>query len=139
MSSVNVKVMRRVTAFLRADAGAITVEGVLWLPIYGFFFALIADTSLMMNGQAQAQRVIQDINRLASTGFYVNEEEVEARGEAVLAHLSANADVTATIDTANGTISTIATLPAADLMAIGLISKFTSLTVTVSAQHVIEG
>ena len=139
MSLVNVSVLRRVAAFFRSDEGAVTVEGVLWLPIYGFFFTLIADTSLMLNGQAQAQRAIQDLNRLASSGFYVTEQEVENRGKAVLAHLSANATVEATIDMTNGTISTVAVLPAGDLMAVGLITKFSAIQVTVTAQHSIEG
>jgi Flp pilus assembly protein TadG len=139
MSLVNVLIMRRVAAFFRSDEGAVTVEGVLWVPIYGFFFALIADTSLMLNGQAQAQRAIQDLNRLASSGFYVTETEVEVRGKAVLSRLSANATVDATIDATNGTISTVAVLPAGDLMAIGLITKFSAIQVTVTAQHSIEG
>ena len=138
MSLVQGSVTRRVTAFFGDDEGAVTVEGVLWLPVYAFFLTLIVDASLMFNGQAQAQRAIQDLNRLASSGFYVTEEEVEERGEAVLSHLSANAEVDATIDTTSGLISTVATIPAADIMAVGLISKFTSIRVTVSAQHVIE-
>lgn len=135
---VSVTVLRRVAAFLRGQEGAVTVEGVLWVPVYGLMLILIADTALMFNGQAQAQRVIQDVNRLASSGFYLTEEEVEARGKAVLAHLSANATVDATIDTANHTISTIATIPASDLMAIGWIPQFVNIQVTVSAQHLIE-
>lgn len=138
MSRVSVKVLRRVADFLRYDAGAVTVEGVLWLPVYGFFLVLIADTSLMFNGQAQAQRAIQDLNRLASTGYYLTEDEVETRGKAVLSHLSANVNVDATIDATTHTISTTATIPAGDLMALGLITKFANITVTVSAQHVIE-
>lgn len=138
MRIVPLSVLRCATDILRNQSGAVTVEGVLWLPVYGFFLVLIVDTSLMFNGQAQAQRAIQDLNRLASTGYYVSEEEVEDRGAAVLSHLSANASVQATIDTTNGTISTIATLPAGDLMATGLIAKFSNITVTVTAQHVIE-
>lgn len=139
MSAVRSKVLRRVAAFLGNEKGAVTVEGVLWVPVYGFFFALVADTSLMFNGQAQAQRAIQDLNRLASTGYYLTEAEVEARGAAVLSHLSANAAVVATIDPDAGTISTVATIPAGDLMAIGMIAQFTNITVTVTAQHIIEG
>lgn len=131
--------IRRLTAFLGCETGAITVEGVLWVPVYGLFFTLIVDTSLMFNGQAQAQRVIQDVNRLASYGYYRDEAEVEARGKAVLSHLSASATVDATIDTSTGTITTSATLPAKDLMAIGIVAAFTNLTVTVGAQHAIEG
>lgn len=135
---VSVSVLRRVAAFLRKQEGAVTVEGVLWVPIYGLMLILIADTALMFNGQAQAQRVIQDVNRLASSGYYLTEQEVEERGKAVLAHLSENARVEATIDTVNHTISTVATIPAADLMAIGWIPQFANIDVTVTAQHLIE-
>ena len=73
--------------------------------IIRLFLTLIVDTSLMFNGQSQAQRVIQDVNRLASYGYYRDETEVEDRGRAVLAHLSTTATVEATIDTTNGTIT----------------------------------
>jgi Flp pilus assembly protein TadG len=132
-------VTRTLSRFLKASDGAITMEGVLWVPVYAFFLTFIVDTSLMFNGQAQAQRVIQDLNRLASYGYYRTEAEVEARGQIVLAHLSSRATVDATIDTTTGTISTTATMPAADLMAVGLIAKFTNIQVTVGAQHMIEG
>ncbi|WP_211312669.1 hypothetical protein, partial [Silicimonas algicola] len=41
---------RRINSFFRQDTGAVTVEGVLWVPIYGVFFALLVDVSLMFNG-----------------------------------------------------------------------------------------
>lgn len=124
--------------FATASEGAITMEGVLWVPVYVFFFGFIADTSLLFNGQAQAQRAIQDLNRLASYGYYRTEGEVEERGRVVLGHLSSDVSVDATIDPATHTIRTTATIPASDLMAVGLIAKFTDIQITVGAQHVIE-
>lgn len=124
--------------FLKNDDGAITIEGVLWLPFYALFLVMIVDVSLMFNGQAQAQRTIQDINRLASSGYYTTEAEVEERARALLGHLSSNLTVDATIDETTGVISAKATIPASDLMAIGTIPTFTGITVQVGARHLIE-
>ena len=124
--------------FLKQSDGAITIEGVLWLPIYALFLVLVVDTSLMFNGKAQAQRTLQDVNRLASSGYYTTEAEVEARAMTLLGHLSDNLTVDATIDSTAGTISAIATMPATDLMAMGAISIFTDIQITVGARHLIE-
>lgn len=129
---------REISAFLKSQGGNITIEGVLWLPVYIFFLALIVDTSLMLNGQAQARRVIQDLNRLASSGYYRTETEIEARGQTLLQHLSRRVTVDAVIDTARHTVSTTAVMPATDLTAIGLISKLVKIQISVSAIHVIE-
>ncbi len=123
--------------FTRED-GAITVEGVLWLPAYVFFFAFIVDVSLMFNSKTQVNRVLQDVNRLASSGFFVTEDEVEARVVASLVHLTDGATVETTIDTTNFLITTTASVPAEDLMAIGLVARFTSLELNFVAQHVVE-
>lgn len=128
----------RLHAFLAGETGAITVEGVLWVPVYGAFFTLIADVSLMFNGQSQLQRVAQDINRLASSGYLVDISVMEERAEASLSHLSGNAEVKTTIDSDTNIVTTTITVPAADLMAIGLISAFTNMDVTVRAYHLVE-
>lgn len=122
--------------FLKKSDGAITVEGVLWLPIYAVFMALIVDTSLMFNGKAQAQRTLQDINRLASSGYYRTEEELEARALLMLSHMSENVVVDATFD--NGVVNAIATMPASDLTILGVMSTFTDNRITVGARHLIE-
>lgn len=133
------KVHNTLTAFSKNCHGDISLEGVLWLPVYLFFLALLVDTSLMFHGRAQAQHIIQDMNRLASSGYYRQETEVENRAMAILSHLSPRVVVDATIDPTAKTITTIATIPASDLMAIGLISKFADIRVNVVARQVIEG
>ena len=126
----------RPTVFFRDDSGGLTVESVLWLPLYGAFFALIADVSLILNGKSQAQRVIHDVNRLASSGYMVEISDIEDRARASLAHISGQATVTTTME--NNIVTTIATLPASDMQAVGLISAFADLTVSVVAFHVVE-
>lgn len=132
--------MKRVTKnlvnFIKESDGAITVEGVLWVPIYAVFMALIVDTSLMFNGKAQAQRTLQDINRLASSGYYRTEEELEERAAVLLSHISDNVTVDARFD--NDVINAVATMPASDLTILGVMSTFTNNQITVGARHLIE-
>ena len=49
-----------------------------------------------------------------------------------------NVTVDATIDTTTGTVSAIATMPASDLVALGVMSTFTDIQITVGARHLIE-
>lgn len=135
MSAASLNMIRK---FFVKEDGGITVEGVLWIPVYVFFFGFIADVSLMFNSQTQVQRALQDVNRLASSGFLVTEEEVEDRIQAVIGHLTTRATVDTTFDTANGVVTTTATVPASDLMAIGLVSTFASFDLNFSSQHVVE-
>lgn len=120
------------------EDGSISIESVLWLPIYAVFTIMIVDVSLMFNGQAQAQRTLQDINRLASSGYYRSEEEIVARATDLLGHLSDKLTVTATIDPDLGVITAVAAMPASDLMAIGTLPDFANIEITVGAWHMIE-
>lgn len=124
--------------FLKNEHGGLTVEGVLWMPIYVFFLAFIADVSSMLNGQAQAQRIVQDANRLASSGFFQTEEEVEANITMRLSHLTSRAVVDAEWDDVNKTVTTLVAFPAIDVMAARMIIPFSHINVTASAVHRIE-
>ncbi|MDA9865093.1 pilus assembly protein [bacterium] len=135
MPAIRLNLIKR---FSTVEDGAITVESILWVPVYAFFFAFIVDVSLLFHSQTQVQRVLQDVNRLASTGFLVTEAEVEDRVRASLNHMTTSATVESTIDSATNLITTTATVPAGDLMAVGIVSKFTNLDLNFTAQHVVE-
>ncbi len=124
--------------FLTETSGSITIESILWLPFYALFIIMIINVSLMFNGRAQVQRTLQDINRLASSGYYVSEEEVEARIRSLLSHISSNLEIEATIDSDLGVITAVASLPVNDLTVIGSIPEFANFDVTVGAWHLIE-
>ncbi|AZQ66784.1 hypothetical protein EF888_06295 [Silicimonas algicola] len=134
---------RRLRYLLLKETGAVTVEGVLWVPIYGVFFALLVDVSLMFNGQSQARRIIQDVNRLASTGYLGDmdepaliEQAAEDRATASLSHLSSAAEVETTI--VDNVVSIVATIPGSDLQATGILSIFSDIQIVVSASHLVE-
>ena len=124
--------------FLKGNDGSISIESILWLPFYALFIVMIVDVSVMFNGQAQAQRTLQDINRLASTGYYTTEADIEARALELLGHLSDQLTVDATIDPDLGVITAVASIPANDLTIIGTLPEFADFQITVSAWHMIE-
>lgn len=132
------KVKKVVATFLAKTEGSVTIESILWMPLYGLFMIMIVDVCLMFNGQSQAQRILHDLNRLASSGYYISEADIEERALLLLSHLSDNLTVDATIDTDLGVITAIATLPASDLMVIGTLPEFADIEITVGAWHMIE-
>lgn len=119
--------------FLRESDGTITVEAVLWVPIYLVFFALIVDVSQVFHGQAKAMRMAYDANRQASLGTLA---DADATRQAVLASVqtfSPNATVTTTFDAES--ISTVVVMPSNDLVIIGSIAPIMNINVTVSSVH----
>lgn len=130
------KTTRRVGPFLRDESGSFTIETVMWLPVLVFLFCMIADASLMFGKQAQVMRVVQDANRALSVGRLQSDAEVEAYIAQQIAWMTTNA-VIAT-DVTNGVISSTVSIPAGDMTATGFISAFSSLTVSVTAQHLSE-
>ena len=127
---------KRLKRFVQDNQGAVTVEAVVWLPIYLLFFGLIADVSMMFHGQARAQRIAYDANRQVSIGALGSESAVE---QAVLARVKAfcpGAKVNTTFGAS--TVATTVTMPAKDLTVIGTFATFAKLDITVSAVHLRE-
>lgn len=124
------------TLFSQNEEGTITVEAVLWLPVYLAFFAIAADVALMFHGQAKAMRIVQDANRHASSGYFLTKEEVEADVLGRLRAFSPAAQVKTTYGLLD--VQTSVVLPASDLVAIGLFENFANLNVSASAYHRLE-
>lgn len=125
--------MRR---FMRQDDGTATVEFVLWLPVVMLVFGIIVDFSLILGGEAQALRVVQDANRGLSIGHFQTIDEAKAYILAQVQPLSAHASINMTVT--NGVILSRLTMPASDLMATGLYNGILNLNVTVVAQFLSE-
>ena len=126
----------RANRLARDESGSITVESVLWMPIYLLFFTLIADVSLMFHSQAQATRIVHDANRQASQGVYTTSAQMEAAVKERLDDYSPNA----TIDSAFGptTVVTTVTMPVSDVAAIGILGTLVRSNITVSLLHLVE-
>ena len=119
--------------FSQCQSGALTVEAVLWVPVYLFLFIFIADVSLIFHGQAKATRIAYDGNRMASVGSF---ETATETSDAVLGRIQIFSP-SATVNTFFGSdaVTTTVVMPAGDLAAIGLISRIVDLDVTVQSVH----
>jgi Flp pilus assembly protein TadG len=117
------------------DGGA-TVEVVIWLPVLLFLFSLIADTALILGGEARILRVVQDTNRAVSVGRITTVADAEAQVFSQISGIAPNANVTTTV--VSGLITTEVTVPATDFTSVGLVDAFLSLNILVTAQHLAE-
>ena len=122
--------------FAADDSGSLTIEAVLWLPVFFFFFAMLADASMIFSGHSLAMRAVQDENRRMATGLTASTTELESRLRARLASLSPNAQVIANVT--NGVVSTVVTMPASDLDVAGLVGSFESVQVSIRTDHLLE-
>jgi Flp pilus assembly protein TadG len=122
--------------FRQSEAGTATVEAVIWLPIFFVVLFLMVDAAMIFNGQSQALRVVQDANRKMSIGGFSTPSEVEAYVVERLSPLSLEVSAISTVTV--GVVTTTVTLPAADLQLSGFFGAFTNLTLSVSADHLVE-
>ncbi len=129
---------KTIATFRKREDGSSTLESVLWMPIFIVFLVLAADASFVFFGQNRAYRIVQDANRSMSVGRLKDEVEVADRVKAELAGIAPNAEVTTFLDTLEGTITSVARIPASDLTATQLFTAFADLELTVGARHFVE-
>jgi len=133
--------MRRIFAprrFLSDEAGAATIEAVLWLPFFIIVFGLITDASLLFNTQSMLTRVVQDANRAYSIGLLKDETETQNYILARVGAAQGDPDTTVVTTYAYGVIRTKLVVPAGAYMAIGLFDALTQLRLTVTSEQVME-
>lgn len=120
-------------AFWRRDDGAVTVESILWIFFFMCFFALMVDASLVFHHKTGISRVVHDANRAYSLGRFESEADTRQWVETMLEDISD--DIVVTTNLNDEVITTVVTVPAADLMATGLIGTFSDITVTVASSQ----
>ena len=121
---------------LRSEAGSVSAEAVIWLPLFCLIIAMVADTSLVFLRQAEAIRVVQDANRELAIGLLTDEASTEAYIHAGLVNISPHATVTTTI--INGIIQTRVQMPASDLTATHFFMPLEGISVDFSAEFLSE-
>ena len=127
---------RWVSRFRNDESGSGTVEALFWFPLFVLIFVMIADTSLLFYGKAQALRVMQDGNRALSVGRLSSTDETRDFITAQLASLSEHVEVTTEVD--NGLVISTVVMPSTDLMAVGSVPGFSRINISVTSQHFLE-
>lgn len=119
----------------RREDGGVTVEFVLWLPIFVAVLCLVADASLIFGGKAQVLRIVQDSNRAMSVGRFRDTEDAKAYIVERIDHLSPHAAVAITVTA--GIVRTVVTMPASDLTATNF-GILDSIEVSVISEQMLE-
>lgn len=123
--------------FSTCEGGSATVEVVLWLPFFLLLIALIADASFLFNRQAQMMRAVQDVNRAYAVGRLETPEEVRTALIDFYGSVSPRVQAESELDlnVAGGVIRTTLSIPARDVVSLGLIGNLTNFNLTVSAHQ----
>ena len=82
--------------FRTGEDGTATIESVLWIPIFVWILVLIVNASMIIFEKNQAYRIVQNANRILSTGYMQTEAEVESYIAAQLQDIAPSASVTTT-------------------------------------------
>lgn len=120
----------------RREDGAVTVAAALWVPFLVFVLTVLADASTIFYGQARALQVAQDANRALSVGTLQSSDEAQTYITNALSGISPNVSSQTSSD--DGVLTTIVTLPASDLVAVGFMTSLTSFQMRVVSQMVQE-
>ncbi|NND41391.1 MAG: hypothetical protein HKO04_04855 [Silicimonas sp.] len=125
----------RIRRFHRGEDGVVTVETVLWIPMFFFVFGLVVDVAMLFHGQAKVLMVTQNGNREFSIGN-ITMAGAETFIETEMAAQSIQ--VTATTAEIAGLARTVVSIPATELQVLGYFNVFPGLNLTVTAEHTIE-
>lgn len=120
--------------FKEDERGLATIESLLWMPLFFYLFILITDVSFIFYGKAQALRVIQDGNRAYATNL-LDLGTAEQRILDSLNSFAPGSTARMTYNSGTGVVTTLATMPAASLMAVGSIPNFVDMDVSITEQH----
>lgn len=120
----------------RREDGAVTVDAVLWIPFFVICLTMVADAALIFYGQARALQVAQDANRAYSVGTLASSDDTETYIEGTLSRISPNASAQTVSN--DGILTTVVSIPASDLAAVGFFTSLTTFEMQVVAQMVQE-
>jgi Flp pilus assembly protein TadG len=128
---------RFTTRFARDEEGAVTVEAVLWIPLFFFLLILITNSALAFYARGEAFRIVQNGNRAYSAHTLASKEAVEAWIEGAFTRTQ-NDDAVTTISADKTIVTTQLTFPIRDVIAFNSLSLPISWTLTVRSQHYVE-
>jgi len=113
----------RLRRFGKEDSGAVTVEFVLWVPVFILILALTVDATVLFKTQANMWTVARDVGRQMSTGLYNNAQALTyANSQLASWGLPGTANVAQT----NGNVTVTVSVPVTSVVPFNIVGAFTS-------------
>lgn len=109
----------KLKAFCDRTDGAVTVETVLWIPIYALLIGVVLDSTMLMMGQTELWNVANQTSRQVALGR-MNAEEAETYAEG----LGGGAKTfTVTVSSDGTTVQTTITRAFGDVSGLGVLTS----------------
>lgn len=125
-----------ISRFAGDESGVITIEAILWFPLFFFLLLLVAEGSMVFNKQTLAMRIVQDVNRYTAVGGFENATTAEDALRVRIEAISPNATVQTEIK--DGLAVSLVQMPVRDLSGFGFFGKNTNFNVSVTSQQLVE-
>ncbi len=113
-----------------------SIEAVLWIPLFTFFILLVTDVSNVYLKQSEAMRILQDGNRALSVSPLLTPAAAQSAITQKLALKVKGATVSTGIT--GKTIVTTATLPLQSMTMTSALPFLGSSVMTLSTRHMVE-
>ncbi len=123
--------------FFRSERGAVTVDAVIWIPVFVFILLFISEVSLAFAGETAITQVVEDANRLYASGYFQTAADTETFIRSQLPKLSSS--MTVSITESNKIIKTVITVPLLSITGLNAVQQLSGITVTVSGEQLSEG
>ena len=121
--------------FSKDESGAVTVEFVLWVPVFVLIMIVTVDASILLTSQANLWSIARDTSRLMAVGLYSDgdaENYALSRMPSWGANATINASRTANVATVNLSV------PMASIAPFKIVSAFSSGNINVAISHHME-
>ena len=128
--------INRLKSFRKREDGAVTVETVLWFPLFFFLFLFVVELSIMLNRYTLTLRSVQDANRNVAVGNYTT-ATLETAIKAEVANFTTRPVIT-TQTSVDGTFQTNVTIQAVDFLVTPWPEDWLDIVLTISATHQLE-
>ena len=122
--------------FRSSEEGSATIETLIWIPVFVWVLVTIINTSLVLFQKNQTFRIVQDANRILSTGYMQTTLQAQDYIAAQIATFAPEAVVSTNID--NGVVTSDVSYRVSNLFMPHVIEDLMDITVTISAQHFME-
>ena len=125
----------RANRFLARDDGSVTVESVMWLPVFFYILSLAVDATMIFHGYSRVIRVVEDVNRGISIGRIGSLTEGESK---IAANLSNYENIATDIQIIDGVVVTRVGVPVSSMVFLGAISPLLGTGIEVRTQQYVE-
>ena len=122
--------------FVKDETGSVTIEFVLWVPVFVLILAITVDASILFLTQANLWSIARDTTRQMAAGQYPTNASAETAASDRMASWGDNATVTASRD--SDFVKLTMTVPIADVSPFNIVGSFTSGNIAIALEQHIE-